>query len=367
MPNIRPEESIIEKLTLFCFIVKHLQGCLGQLERELFHTWLYLCYPRTVQPWRIDPCLRALCRRQPYQPCLHPKRLGASMAAGPARPGDTAVTWCLKEAGDRSGAQATCRWSRYYGVWTSDSQQPSGVRWEGQAKNCIRWMLKWRESAKSMQHVAKVSTVYLSEISYSHKNRCFCQELAVSSDATLMPGMNWISCSFWTQFGDAFQWLGNTPARMWAQHCWYTNYLCVANYGWNQGCPFPPKPMMHFPPIADCISSFQNFLIWGKNFPTFLPKNVCFIHENFWWPVFSLWLWILNPPPISGKMLHFPSISGNLLFLPYFLKFPRLIYKNLPIFACFTCFLFPPSLTMMRLCITPWMKLLFFLVTFRIT
>src|SRR6218665_1373115 len=60
---------------------------------------------------------------------------------------------------------------------------------------------------------------------------------------------------------------------------------------------------------------------------------------------------ILNSPPYFRYFNTFPPIS-KLLFPPYFSKFSPCFRKIYVFFTYFICFSFPPSLTMMHLCIT---------------
>ena len=103
----------------------------------------------------------------------------------------------------------------------------------------------------------------------------------------------------------------------------------------------PPEAMMHFPP---CF----------RFSPTYFLKNFRLeIFLNFWWPFFSHRPQISNFPPIFPVSVHFP---------PYFAKIiisPLLLQISFPVVEKFTCFLhtlcvfgFPPTLTMMHLCIT---------------
>src|SRR6218665_2959367 len=111
--------------------------------------------------------------------------------------------------------------------------------------------------------------------------------------------------------------------------------------------------MMHFPPVS-------NFPLFLKNFRTFekivtiLPFPETFL--DFHPPKFLMTFFLVidhkfRLPPIFAVSVHFPSVSRKLFFPPYFYKFPLVLGK-------FTCFLhtlrvfFPPTLTMMHLCIT---------------
>src|SRR6218665_2491233 len=50
--------------------------------------------------------------------------------------------------------------------------------------------------------------------------------------------------------------------------------------------------------------------------------------------------------------VHFPPVSRKLLFPPYFDKFPLCFTQIHLLFAYFTCISFPPTFTVMHLCIT---------------
>src|SRR6218665_201049 len=63
---------------------------------------------------------------------------------------------------------------------------------------------------------------------------------------------------------------------------------------------------------------------------------------------------ILNFPPIFTISIHFPPISRK-LFFPHFSKFSSLFSQNLCFLHTLCVFCFPPSLTMMHLCITQCM------------
>src|SRR6218665_4192285 len=60
-----------------------------------------------------------------------------------------------------------------------------------------------------------------------------------------------------------------------------------------------------------------------------------------------------NFPPCFACMTTFPPlIRENFLFPPYFSKFPPRFLKIQQLFTYFTWNFFPPTLTMMHLCIT---------------
>ena len=123
----------------------------------------------------------------------------------------------------------------------------------------------------------------------------------------------------------------------------------------------PPWDHDAFPPLFQISPLFhKNVWTFWKIF-TILPfpekflDFLTFICQNFWWPffvflvidhkfrispLFSL-LQYISPPPVSRK----------LFFPPYFYKFPPLFYANSPAFYILYVY-FPPTLTMMHLCIT---------------
>jgi len=103
---------------------------------------------------------------------------------------------------------------------------------------------------------------------------------------------------------------------------------------------FPP-PVSDLPPYFSKIfrlENFQNFTFPEKFFHFHLPK--------FLMTFFS------HRPQIFPVSVHFPPCFAKLLFPPTLKNF-------LPVFQKFTCFLhtlclfrFPPTLTLMHLCIT---------------
>src|SRR6218665_997883 len=100
--------------------------------------------------------------------------------------------------------------------------------------------------------------------------------------------------------------------------------------------------MMHLPPVSDSPYFKKNFRLWKifKILPLIFPISSAKISDLYFFP------------PIFSVSVHFPRVSRKLLFPPYFEQFP-------PVFQKFTCLLhtlcvfrFPPTLTMMQLCIT---------------
>ena len=109
-----------------------------------------------------------------------------------------------------------------------------------------------------------------------------------------------------------------------------------------------------FPPY------FKKFFRLRRKFSQFqlFPKKISDFHwPNFWW-LFFRWLQILNSPLFSMFQYISPLFRQN-YYYPYFFKFPW--FRNIYVFfTYFMCFSFPPSLTMMHLCITQctyWMLL----------
>ena len=106
--------------------------------------------------------------------------------------------------------------------------------------------------------------------------------------------------------------------------------------------------MMHFSLFQISRTPlFRIFQSLGKFVPTF-PKNVCFIHENFWRPFFSRWVWILNFSLLSLKR-YISTYFGKFIISPFQIP-PDLV--KCTCFAYFSYFSFPPSFTMMHLFIT---------------
>src|SRR6218665_688166 len=113
--------------------------------------------------------------------------------------------------------------------------------------------------------------------------------------------------------------------------------------------------MMHFPPVSDFSPISQKISRSGE-FPQFdlSPKKISDFHPPKFLTTFFYSLTpIFNFPPIFPISIHFPPISGNFEFPPYF-------WKNFPSdFVKFTFFLHTlrvlfsqHTLPMMHLCIT---------------
>src|SRR6218665_522315 len=139
----------------------------------------------------------------------------------------------------------------------------------------------------------------------------------------------------------------------------------VAQWLVRSGASIPPEAMMHFPPL------FQIFPLFPKNFLTPckisqilpFPGNFFGFHLPKFLMTLLFWSSATNFefPPYFRYVNTFPPIfRQNYSFHSTFINFP-------PVFSKFTCFLhtlcvfrFPPTFTMMHLCITQctyWMPL----------
>jgi len=113
----------------------------------------------------------------------------------------------------------------------------------------------------------------------------------------------------------------------------------------------PPKSMMHFPlfQMSPCFP--QKFQTQWKIFPI-LP----FPRKNFRFSSAKIsddhrqQIW--NFPPTFVTSIQFPLFRENYCFTPYFQNVPPVFVKFTCFFTYFVYFSFPPSLTMMHLCIT---------------
>jgi len=126
-----------------------------------------------------------------------------------------------------------------------------------------------------------------------------------------------------------------------------------SNHLSRQGRP-SPDAMMHFPLLQ--ISPFyfrQIYRLCGK-FSTFylFTKKFRFSSAKISDDLFLVIDHIFRIPLYFPVSVHFPLVPRKLLFPPTLKNFP-------PVFEQFTCFLrtlrvfrFPPTLTMMHLCIT---------------
>src|SRR6218665_4201614 len=124
--------------------------------------------------------------------------------------------------------------------------------------------------------------------------------------------------------------------------------------------------MMHFPPCFRFPPIFEEFSGCGK-FSTFylFPKKFSnFIRQNkFLMTFFSHRPQIYNFPPIFPVSVHFPLFRENYYFPPTFTNSPLCFRKIHLLFTYFFCISFPPTLTMMHLCIiqcTYWTPLILY-------
>jgi len=107
------------------------------------------------------------------------------------------------------------------------------------------------------------------------------------------------------------------------------------------------KDKEHCYNFSDSVENISNFT-FSQTISRFSSAKCL----NFWWPYSSHWLQSLNFPSYFRCFSTFPPDFGNVILSPYFCKFP-------PDFVKCTCFLytlcvfrFPPTLTMVHLCIT---------------
>jgi len=130
-----------------------------------------------------------------------------------------------------------------------------------------------------------------------------------------------------------------------------------------QGRPSPLRPCCTSPLFQVSPYFRKIFRLYGKfsNFYLFPTNLSIFLRQNFSLPFFSNRPQISNFPPYLASFSTFPPpCLAKIIIFPYCEKFP-------PVFKKFTCFLrifrvfrFPPTLTMMYLCITqctywkPW-------------
>jgi len=110
----------------------------------------------------------------------------------------------------------------------------------------------------------------------------------------------------------------------------------------SAGASIPSETMMHFPPLFQISPYFRkNFELW-RNLSKFyfFPKNFfIFIRRNFWWPFLLV---------IDHKFRIFPLFS----LFPTLTNFPSVLDKLTCCLHTLPVFRFPPTLTMMHLCIT---------------
>src|SRR6218665_1620815 len=122
------------------------------------------------------------------------------------------------------------------------------------------------------------------------------------------------------------------------------------------GASIPPETMMHFPPLFQISPLFlENFRTFWK-ISTILPFPEKFL--DFHLPKFlmTFFLVIDHKFPILSIFWLFQYISplfhGNYSFPPTFTNFSPCFRQIHLLFTYFTCIFFPPTLTMMHLCIT---------------
>ena len=112
----------------------------------------------------------------------------------------------------------------------------------------------------------------------------------------------------------------------------------------------PPKAMMIDAPPFQISSLLRIFSDSGEKFTDFFPQK-CMFHPRKFPMTFLVinWLWI----SLLLSLKRYISPYFAKFISPYFEKFPwfRKIYL---FFAYFTCFSFPPTSTMMHLCITQY-------------
>ena len=120
-----------------------------------------------------------------------------------------------------------------------------------------------------------------------------------------------------------------------------------------QGRPSPLRPWCIFPLFQISPLFSKNYQSLCKIFKilSFPEKFLDFHPTKFLMTFFSHWPQISNSPPIFPVSVHFPLSRENYYF-PYFEKFPLCFRKIHLLFTYFMCISFPPTLTMMLLCIT---------------
>jgi len=116
----------------------------------------------------------------------------------------------------------------------------------------------------------------------------------------------------------------------------------------------PPWGHDAFPPLFQISPYFREiFGLWGKfsKLYLFLKNFLIFIRRNFWWPflVIDHKFWI--SPLFSLFQYISPLFRGNYYFPHTLTNFPPFKQIHL-LFTYFTCISFPPTFTMMHLCIT---------------
>jgi len=133
--------------------------------------------------------------------------------------------------------------------------------------------------------------------------------------------------------------------------CVYTVYVCLhvcldvyrgVHPHWGHDA-FPP--CFRFPPYFRKIFTVENFLNL-----TFSRIFFGIFIRQFRWPFFSHRPQIFKFPPIFPVSV--PPCFAKIIISPYFDKFPLLLFEKFTCFLHTLCvFSFPPTLTMMHLCI----------------
>src|SRR6218665_525753 len=109
------------------------------------------------------------------------------------------------------------------------------------------------------------------------------------------------------------------------------------------------SPLLQIPPT--CLRKIVQTLLKIFQMLPFPEKEFDYHPPKFLMTFFSHRLKILNSPSYFRYFNTFPHISRKLLF-PLLFKISLCFRKIYVFFTYFICFSFPPSLTMMHLCIT---------------
>ena len=138
----------------------------------------------------------------------------------------------------------------------------------------------------------------------------------------------------------------------------YSEVLSVLAYMLStifvQGRPSPLRPWCIFPPCFRFPPLFSKNLkilwkIW-KILP--FPEKISDFHPpKFLMTFFSHRPQILNFPPILPLLVHFPPWLAKIIISPLLSQISPLFSENSPAFYILSVY-FPPTLTMMYLCIT---------------
>ena len=127
--------------------------------------------------------------------------------------------------------------------------------------------------------------------------------------------------------------------------------------GGRQGRPSPPETMMHFPPCFRFPPIFEKFSDSRKLFTILpIPEKFLDFHPPKFLITFSFYFshrpQISNFPLFSLFQYISPLFRENYYFHPTLKNFSPCFRKIHLLFTCFMCISFPPTLTMMHLCIT---------------